>query len=116
MKQRFGRIGEGIKVVVDSANGTGGVVGPKLYRALGCEVIELYSMPDGRFPHHHPNPSDEKTLADIKKAVIENNADIGIAYDGDSDRIGIIDSQGRFLTGDKLLLIYAIDLIENCKL
>ena len=113
MKKKFGRIGEGIKVVVDSANATGGVVAPKLYRALGCEVVELYSMPDGRFPHHHPNPSDEKTLADIKKAVVANKADIGIAFDGDSDRIGVIDSDGNSMTGDKLLLIYAEDIIKE---
>ena len=113
MKKRFGRIGEGIKVVVDSANGTGGVVGPKLYRALGCEVIELYSTPDGRFPHHHPNPSDERTLNDIKKAVKDNNADLGIAFDGDSDRIGVIDSDGNSMTGDKLLLIYSEDIIKE---
>ena len=113
MKNTFGRIGEGIKVVVDSANGTGGVVGPKLYRALGCEVIELYSLPDGRFPHHHPNPSDEKTLNDIKKAVVANKADIGIAFDGDSDRIGIIDSEGNSMTGDKLLLIYSENIIKE---
>ncbi len=113
MKKRFGRIGEGIKVVVDSANATGGVVAPKLYRALGCEVIELYSMPDGRFPHHHPNPSDEKTLNDIKKAVVANKADLGIAFDGDSDRIGVIDSDGNSMTGDKLLLIYAEDVIKE---
>lgn len=113
MKKAFGRVGEGIKVVVDSANATGGVVAPKLYRALGCEVIELYSMPDGRFPHHHPNPSDEKTLNDIKKAVIANKADIGIAFDGDSDRIGVIDSEGNSMTGDKLLLIYSEDIIKE---
>ena len=113
MKRRFGRIGEGIKVVVDSANGTGGIVGPKLYRALGCEVVELYSLPDGRFPHHHPNPSDEKTLTDLKKAVVANNADIGIAYDGDSDRIGVVTPDGNSLTGDKLLLIYAEDVIKE---
>ena len=113
MQKRFGRIGEGIKIVVDSANATGGVVAPKLYRSLGCEVIELYSMPDGRFPHHHPNPSDEKTLNDIKKAVIANHADIGIAFDGDSDRIGVIDSEGNSMTGDKLLLIYAEDVIKE---
>ena len=113
MKKRFGRIGEGIKVVVDSANATGGVVAPRLYRALGCEVIELYSMPDGRFPHHHPNPSDEKTLNDIKKAVVANKADLGIAFDGDSDRIGVIDSDGNSMTGDKLLLIYAEDVIKE---
>ncbi len=113
ISKSFGKIGEGLKVVVDSANATGGVVAPKLYRALGCEVIELYSVPDGRFPHHHPNPSDEKTLDDIKKAVIENKADIGIAFDGDSDRIGVIDSDGNSMTGDKLLLIYAENIIKE---
>ncbi len=113
MTKNFGRIGEGLKIVVDSANATGGVVAPKLYRAMGCEVIELYSMPDGRFPHHHPNPSDEKTLADIKKAVVANGADLGIAFDGDSDRIGVVDSEGRSMTGDKLLLIYAEDIIKQ---
>ena len=115
MKLNFGNIGKGVKVVVDSANGTGGVVAPTLYRAIGCDVIELYSNPDGKFPNHHPNPSDEKTLDDIKKAVVENNADFGIAFDGDSDRIGVIDSQGHSMTGDKLLLIYALDIIEKYK-
>ncbi|MFR1672247.1 MAG: phosphomannomutase/phosphoglucomutase [Candidatus Gastranaerophilaceae bacterium] len=115
MKERFGKIGEGIKVVVDSANATGGVVGPQLYKELGCEVIELFSEPDGNFPNHHPNPSVEKTLDVLKETVVDNKADIGIAYDGDSDRIGIVDQDGKFLTGDKLLLIYAQDLIEDCK-
>ena len=114
MKKRFGTIGSGLKVVVDSANATGGIVGPKLYRELGCEVVELFSEPDGRFPNHHPNPSDLKTLKDIEKAVVENNADVGIAYDGDSDRIGVVDTDGNPLTGDKLLLIYAMDLISSC--
>lgn len=115
MKEKFGRIGEGVKVVVDSANATGGIVGPQLYRELGCEVVELFSEPDGNFPNHHPNPSVEKTLDTLKEVVLKEKADIGIAYDGDSDRIGIIDSNGKFLTGDKLLLIYAVDLIEDCK-
>ncbi len=114
MKKRFGTTGKGIKVVVDSANATGGIVGPKLYRELGCEVVELFSEPDGRFPNHHPNPSDLKTLKDIENAVVQNNADVGIAYDGDSDRIGVIDTEGHPLTGDKLLLIYAMDLISSC--
>ena len=109
MESRFGEIGNGIKIVVDSANATGGVVGPELYRRLGCDVIELFSKPDGNFPNHHPNPSVEKTLDTLKEVVVENKADIGIAYDGDSDRIGIIDEDGKFLTGDKLLLIYAMD-------
>lgn len=113
MKEKFGCIGNSVKVVVDSANATGGVVGPQLYRELGCEVIELFSEPDGTFPNHHPNPSIEKTLDILKEVVVKNKADIGIAYDGDSDRIGVVDSQGRYLTGDKLLLIYALDLIEQ---
>lgn len=113
MKKRFGQIGSGIKVVVDSANATGGVVAPQLYKELGCEVIELFSEPDGTFPNHHPNPSDFKTLAAIKDTVVAEKADIGIAFDGDSDRIGVIASDGTPLTGDKLLLIYAEDLIES---
>lgn len=113
LSKTFGNIGNGIKVVVDSANATGGVVGPDLYKKLGCEVIELFSEPDGRFPNHHPNPSVLSTLETLSKTVIENNADFGIAYDGDSDRIGIVDSNGKPLTGDKLLLIYAMDIISE---
>ena len=116
----FGSIGKygdkKIKVVVDSANATGGIVAPQLYRDLGCEVVELFSEPDGTFPNHHPNPSDIKTLDAIKKAVVENKADLGIAFDGDSDRIGAITSDGEVLSGDKLLLIYAIDLINTLKI
>ena len=113
MKKTFGKVGTGIKVVVDSANATGGIVGPKLYKELGCEVIELFSEPDGRFPNHHPNPSVLSTLETLSKTVVENKADVGIAYDGDSDRIGIVDSHGKPLTGDKLLLIYAMDIIDQ---
>jgi len=113
MKKRFGHIGKGIKVVVDSANATGGVVAPQLYRELGCEVIELYSEPDGNFPNHHPNPSVLSTLDTLRKVVVDEKADVGIAFDGDSDRIGIVTSDGTPLTGDKLLLIYAQDSIDS---
>ena len=113
MKQRFGNVGQGVKVVVDSANATGGVVGPQLYREIGCDVIELFSTPDGNFPNHHPNPSDLKTLKVIEETVVENNADAGIAYDGDSDRIGVITPDGKPLTGDKLLLIYAQNILNT---
>jgi len=111
----FNKIGNNIKVVVDSANATGGVVAPKIYRNLGCEVVELFSEPDGNFPNHHPNPSDIKTLDTIRKTVKDEKADFGIAFDGDSDRIGVIAEDGSVLTGDKLLLIYAIDLINTLK-
>ena len=113
MTSKFGRIGSGIKVVIDSANGTAGIVAPKLYKDLGCEVIELYSEPDGNFPNHHPNPSNLSTLKDIKAKVKETGADLGIAFDGDSDRLGVIDSEGNALTGDKLLYIYANDVISE---
>ena len=112
----FGKVGRGIKVVVDSANATGGIVAPQLYRDLGCEVIELFSEPDGTFPNHHPNPSDIKTLDTIRAKVKECNADFGIAFDGDSDRIGAIGPNGEIISGDKLLLIYATDLIESLKI
>ena len=113
MKDKFGKIGEGIKVVVDSANATGGIVGPQLYKELGCDVVELFSEPDGTFPNHHPNPSVLSTLETLSKTVVELGADVGIAYDGDSDRIGVVDSKGNPLTGDKLLLIYAMDIIDQ---
>ncbi len=116
IQDMFGKIGNNIKIVVDSANATGGIVAPKLYRDLGCEVIELYSTPDGSFPNHHPNPSDIKTLDDIRKEVVKQKADFGIAFDGDSDRIGAIGSNGEIISGDKLLLIYATDLIETLKI
>lgn len=112
----FGKIGTNIKIVVDSANATGGIVAPQLYRDLGCEVIELFSEPDGTFPNHHPNPSDIKTLDTIRKEVKNQNADFGIAFDGDSDRIGAIGPNGEIISGDKLLLIYAQDLIETLKI
>ena len=115
MVSRFGKIGEGVKVVTDCANATGGVVAPELYRELGCDVVELYTVPDGRFPNHHPNPSVEATLKDLKAKVLEVGADIGIAFDGDSDRIGVVTPEGKALTGDKLLLIYAQDMIKKLK-
>ncbi len=113
MRNKFGKIGSGIKVVVDSANATGGIVGPQLYKALGCEVIELFSEPDGTFPNHHPNPSVLSTLKTLSETVVKEKADVGIAFDGDSDRIGVVDSHGNPLTGDKLLLIYALDMIND---
>lgn len=113
MKENFDGAGKGIKVVVDSANATGGVVAPELYRQIGCEVIELYSEPDGRFPNHHPNPSVFSTLKDLCKRVVDEKADLGIAFDGDSDRIGVVDSKGNPMTGDKLLLIYALQMVKD---
>ncbi len=113
--RNFPEINVPIKIVVDSANATGGLVAPKLYSEMGVEVVELYSEPDGNFPNHHPNPADEKTLDDIKAKVKETKADFGIAFDGDSDRVGIVDDKGHYITGDILLLIFALDVIKDFK-
>lgn len=111
----FSTIGKGLKVVVDSGNATGGVVGPQLYREMGCEVIDIFTEPDGNFPNHHPNPSDEKNLIHLKQKILETGADFGIAFDGDSDRVGIVDNTGYSLPGDQLLLIYALDILNDLK-
>lgn len=102
-----------IKVVVDAGNGTGGLTAPALYRALGFEVHTLYCEPDGRFPNHHPDPTVEANLVDLKAAVRDLGADLGLAFDGDSDRIGVVDAQGRVLWGDQLLLYFARELLAR---
>ncbi len=106
---------EGLKVAIDSGNGTAGVVAPRIFRSLGAEVIELFSEPDGTFPNHHPDPVIEENLADLKDAVIENNAHVGIAFDGDADRIGVIDEKGEIVYGDRLTILFARDILENQK-
>lgn len=109
----FEGMGKGLKIVVDSANATGGVVAPDLYRKMGCEVIDIYSEPDGDFPNHHPNPSDPETLEDLKAKILEINADFGIAFDGDSDRIGIVDNKGNNIPGDQLMLIFVLNILAE---
>jgi phosphomannomutase/phosphoglucomutase len=95
-----------LKVVVDAGNGVGGLVGPALLKGLGVELIELYCEPDGRFPNHHPDPTELKNIKDLIKAVKEHKADFGIGWDGDADRIGVVDEKGDVIFGDMLLLIY----------
>ena len=106
------RPGRPLKVVVDAGNGTGGLVGGDVYRALGHEVVELYCEPDGAFPNHHPDPTVEANLAHLKAAVAEHGADVGIAYDGDADRIGAVDHRGRVVWGDQLLLFFAREVLK----
>jgi phosphomannomutase/phosphoglucomutase len=100
-----------LKVVLDAGNGTGGLVAPELLRKLGCEVVELYCEVDGNFPNHHPDPTVEENLVDLIKTVKEENADFGIGYDGDSDRIGVVDERGSVIWGDLLMVIFARDII-----
>jgi phosphomannomutase/phosphoglucomutase len=104
---------EGIRVVVDSGNGTGGVVAPHIMRALGAEVIELYSEPDGNFPNHHPDPVVLENLKDLIAKVKETGAHAGIGFDGDADRIGVIDEDGDVIWGDRLMIIFARDILRE---
>lgn len=111
--KKYGAENKGVKIVTDCANAAAGVVAPQMLKACGYEVVELFTEPDGRFPNHHPNPSIESTLDTLKKTVVETGADVGVAFDGDADRIGVIDSEGNYLTGDKLLYIYSTEIIKN---
>lgn len=102
-----------ISVVLDGGNGTGGLVAPPLLRSLGCRVIELHCDPDGSFPHHHPDPTIPQNLADLQTRVQAEGADLGIAYDGDADRIGVVDGQGEIIWGDRLMILFARDLLST---
>lgn len=102
-----------LKVVVDGGNGVGGLIGPSLLRELGCEVIELFTEPDGRFPNHHPDPTVIENLKDLQKLVEREQADLGIAWDGDADRIGVVDERGEPVFGDMLLILYGRQLLKS---
>lgn len=102
-----------LKIVCDAGNGVGGMVGPQILRELGAEVIELFCEPDGNFPNHHPDPSEPENLEDLVIKVKETGADFGIGWDGDADRIGVVDNQGNLLFGDMLLLLYARAILEE---
>ena len=100
-----------LKVVVDCGNGIAGVVAPALYRAMGCEVIELFCEVDGHFPNHHPDPTIPENLDDIRAAVKAHHADVGLAFDGDGDRLGLITNEGEIIWPDRLLIIFVRDLL-----
>jgi len=102
-----------IRVVCDAGNGTGGLVGPRLLRALGHHVIELFCNLDGSFPNHHPDPTVEANLRDLQKKVADCKADVGIAWDGDADRIGAIDEKGSILWGDQLMILFSRDVLAD---
>jgi len=106
-------VGRNLKVVVDAGNGTGGRAAVPLLRRLGCDVIELYCEMDGRFPNHHPDPTVPANLHDLQMAVRRVKADLGIGFDGDGDRIGAIDEQGRIIWGDQLLILFSRDILAE---
>jgi len=104
-----------IKVVIDAGNGTAGVVAGPLLRDLGCEVEELYCEVDGRFPNHFPDPTIPANLKDLIDRVKKNQADVGIGYDGDADRIGVVDDQGNIIWGDQLMILFSREILKYKK-
>jgi phosphomannomutase/phosphoglucomutase len=105
--------GPRLKVVLDSGNGTAGPAAPAIIRAMNCDVIELFSEPDGRFPNHHPDPTIPKNLVALIDTVRKEKADLGVAFDGDSDRIGVVDEKGNILWGDQLMIIFSRDILRE---
>ncbi|HOI75048.1 MAG TPA: phosphomannomutase/phosphoglucomutase [Syntrophales bacterium] len=111
----FGNVAvrKGISVVVDGGNGVGGLFVLPLFRRLGCRVTDIYCEPDGRFPNHFPDPTVPENLKDLIALVKKEGADLGIAFDGDADRIGAVTDEGRILWGDELLLLFSRFILKE---
>lgn len=104
-----------LKVVIDCGNGVAGAVAPELYRRLGCDVVDLYCDVDGSFPNHHPDPSQEANLQDLIRAVAKHEADVGLAFDGDGDRLGVVSPRGQVIWPDRQMILFARDILEREK-
>ena len=102
-----------LKVVIDAGNGMGGVTAVPVYEKLGVDLIKLFTDPDSNFPNHHPDPTVTENLLDTIQAVQDNNADIGLAFDGDGDRIGVVDENGRIIWGDELMILLSRSILET---
>ncbi len=114
LNERFSAVrAEGLRVVIDCGNGAASLVAKSALEQLGCQVTGLYCDLDGHFPNHHPDPTVVENLSDLVGKVNELKADVGIGYDGDADRIGVIDEQGVIVWGDRLLLVFARDVLEE---
>ena len=107
------QLGRRLKVVVDAGNGVAGEIGPRVLEAIGADVEELYCEIDGTFPNHHPDPSDEHNLQDLIRMVQRLDADLGIAFDGDGDRLGVVTRDGENIYADRLLMLFAADVLER---
>ncbi len=102
-----------LRIVIDAGNGTAGLVAGPLLRDLGCEVEELYCDIDGRFPNHFPDPTIPAYLKDLIERVKKNQAEVGIGYDGDGDRIGVVDDQGKIIWGDQLMILFSREILKE---
>ncbi len=103
----------GLRAVVDYGNGMVGAIGPRVFREFGCDVRELYVTPDGTFPNHHPDPTVEENLAQLIETLKSGKYELGIGFDGDGDRIGVVDEKGNIVWGDMLVLVFARDVISG---
>lgn len=104
-----------LKVVIDAGNGVAGAYAPDIFRALGCEVIELFCELDGNFPNHEANPEHAKNMVDLGRKVVEVGADLGIGFDGDGDRVGIVDEKGQHYSAEYLIMLLARELLQHSK-
>lgn len=102
-----------LKIVIDSGNGIAGASAPAVFRALGCEVIELFSEVDGHFPNHHPDPSKPENLRDVMQALTTTDAELGLAFDGDGDRLGIVTKDGQNIYPDRQMMLFARDVLSR---
>jgi len=102
-----------LKVVLDAGNGCAGPVAPDVFRRVGCEVVELFTEPDGSYPNHQPDPTVEANMQDLIRKVKETNADLGIGYDGDADRVGAVDERGRIVWGDQILALLSREVLAK---
>lgn len=102
-----------MKIVIDCGNGVAGATAPQVFKQIGCEVIELFSEVDGTFPNHHPDPSQIENLQDLIKSVKENNADVGLAFDGDGDRLGVVTTKGEVVWPDRQMILFARDILSR---
>ena len=109
------KINKKLKIVIDCGNGAAGFIAPDLYKNLGCEVIELYSEVDGNFPNHHPDPGKVENLKDLIQAVKAHDADLGLAFDGDGDRVGMVTNNGEIVFPDKILMMLSKDVLRSQK-
>lgn len=113
ISSRISMGGRPLKAVIDAGNGMGGVTAVPVYKNLGVELVELYIEPDSSFPNHHPDPTVEENLEDVINNVMSSGADIGIAFDGDGDRIGVVDETGRILWGDELMVLLSRSVLAE---
>ena len=102
-----------MKLVIDCGNGVAGGIAPELFRRMGCEVIELFCEVDGRFPNHHPDPSKPENLRDLQRVLKETDAELGLAFDGDGDRLGVVTKDGEIIFSDRLLMLFAADVLSR---